>query len=63
MKMLFVLGDTFVRPFEFLLNGSRSGVLASDITTPEFEIINLNATNVAGLFDGWKFTLYRLLSK
>lgn len=40
--------------FEFLVNGSRNGVLASGITTPEFEIINLNATNVAGLFDGWE---------
>jgi len=40
--------------FVFLVNGSRSGVLASDVTTPEFEIINLNATNVAGLFDGWE---------
>ncbi len=40
--------------FEFLVNGSRSGVLASDVTTPEFQIINLNATNVEGLFDGWE---------
>jgi len=40
--------------FEFLVNGSNSGVLASGITTPEFEIINPNATNVAGIFDGWE---------
>jgi platelet-activating factor acetylhydrolase len=40
--------------FEFLVNGSRSGVLASEVTTPEFEIINLNATNAAGLFEGWE---------
>lgn len=40
--------------FELLVNRSRSGVLASDVTTPEFEIINLNATNVGGLFDGWE---------
>jgi len=40
--------------FQFLVNGSRSGVLVSGITTPEFEIINLNATNAEGLFGGWE---------
>lgn len=40
--------------FEFLLNGTRSGILASGVTAPEFTAINLNATNAQGLFDGWE---------
>jgi len=40
--------------FQFLVNGSRSGVLASGVTTPDFVPINLNATNVQGLFHGWE---------
>ena len=40
--------------FESLRNGTRSGVLASGVTTPEFVPIKLNATNAQGLYDGWE---------
>lgn len=40
--------------FEFLRNGTTSGVLASSVTAPEFVVINLNDSNAHGLFDGWE---------
>ena len=40
--------------FEFLRNGTKSGVLVSGVTAPEFVPINLNASNAQGLFDGWE---------
>lgn len=40
--------------FDFLLNGTRSGVLASGVTAPEYVALNLNDTNAKGLFDGWE---------
>ena len=40
--------------FEFLRNGTRSGILASGVTAPEFVAINLNDSNAQGLFDGWE---------
>lgn len=40
--------------FEFLRNGTRSGILASGVTAPEFIPINLNESNAQGLFDGWE---------
>jgi platelet-activating factor acetylhydrolase len=40
--------------FEFLRNGTRSGILASGVTAPEFMAINLNDSSAQGLFDGWE---------
>jgi platelet-activating factor acetylhydrolase len=40
--------------FEFLGNGTISGILASGATTPEFEAIKLSDSNAQGLFDGWE---------
>ncbi|PMD15776.1 hypothetical protein NA56DRAFT_709426 [Hyaloscypha hepaticicola] len=40
--------------FEFLRNGTRSGILVSGVTAPEFIPINLNESNAQGLFDGWE---------
>ena len=40
--------------FGFLRNGTRSGILASNVTAPEFVAISLNATNAQGSFDGWE---------
>jgi platelet-activating factor acetylhydrolase len=46
--------DVSLAFFDFLRNGTRSGVLSSGVTTPIFEVINPNATGVPGLFDGWE---------
>lgn len=40
--------------FQFLINGTRSGILASGVTAPEFIPLNLNATSAQGLFDGFE---------
>ncbi|PMD44488.1 hypothetical protein L207DRAFT_579428 [Hyaloscypha variabilis F] len=40
--------------FEFLHNGTRSGILTSGVTAPEFVAINLNDSNAQGFFDGWE---------
>lgn len=40
--------------FEFLRSGTRSGILSSGVTAPEFKAINLNDSNAQGLFDGWE---------
>lgn len=40
--------------FDFLSNGTRSGILASGVTAPEFVAINLNTSDAQGLFDGWE---------
>ena len=46
--------DVSTEFFQFLINGSRSGVLASGVTSPDFIPINLNATNAEGAFHGWE---------
>lgn len=40
--------------FELMRNGTRSRILASGVTAPEFIAINLNDSNAQGLFDGWE---------
>jgi platelet-activating factor acetylhydrolase len=40
--------------FDFLRNGTRSGILASGVTAPEFVAVNLNASNAPELFHGWE---------
>jgi platelet-activating factor acetylhydrolase len=40
--------------FQFLVKGARSGVLASGVTTPVFTPVNLNASNVQQVFEGWE---------
>ena len=39
---------------EFLRNKTRSNILASKVTAPNFLPINLNASNAEGVFDGWE---------